>query len=183
MTITVSYDPVTFGGGTSINNVAYLSADTDGDNIPDTIESSNLTSDDVVQDFAVLVTDTGIGAAPGTNDGGDDDGAGNGIQTVDSAASGGTVLFDFIVENTGNADDSFELSIDPGTFPAGTIFTFLNEAGSVQLTDTNGIGGVDTGVIAQAGTRTMQVSAKLPQGISGDNAGACLLYTSPSPRD
>jgi len=172
MTITVSYDPVTFGGGTSINNVAYLSADTDGDNIPDTIESSNLTSDDVVQDFAVLVTDTGIGAAPGTNDGGDDDGAGNGIQTVDSAASGGTVLFDFIVENTGNADDSFELSIDPGTFPAGTIFTFLNEAGSVQLTDTNGIGGVDTGVIAQAGTRTMQVSAKLPQGISGDNTGA-----------
>ncbi len=177
MTFTVSYDPVSFGGGNSVDNIAYLTADTDGDSVIDTLESSNLTSDEVLQDFSVEVTDTGVGGANGVNDGGDDDNVQDDVQTVDSAASGGTVLFDFIVENTGNGDDSFELSVDPGTFPAGTVFTFLDDIGSVQLTDTNGAGGVDTGVIAQDATRTMKVSAKLPQGTAGNNGGAGFTAT------
>ncbi len=175
MTFTVSYDPVLFGGGNTIDNIAYLSADTNGDGTVETLENSNLTSDEVVQSFAVSLDDTGV--ANPSNSGGDDDATINDTQTVSSAASGGTVLFDLIVTNNGNGDDTFELTVDPGTFPTGTVFTFLDATGAVQLTDTNGAASVDSGVIAQNGTRTIQVRAKLPQGASGDNGGAGFLAT------
>ncbi|MGQ7845575.1 hypothetical protein ACUNV4_13915 [Granulosicoccus sp. 3-233] len=172
MTFTVSYDRDAFGGGYTIDNVGYVSADTNDSGTSDTLVSSNTTSDVVSQDYAVTLADTGAGASAGVNDGGDDDATVNDDQQVDSAASGGVVFFDLVVSNDGNGDDSFELAAAPGTFPTGTVFTFLDSTGSVQLTDTNGFGGVDSGVIAQSGSRSFRVRAQLPQGVSGDNGGA-----------
>lgn len=172
MTFTVSYDRDTFGGGYVIENVGYVSADTDGSGTADTLVSSNTTSDVVSQDFAVSLDDTGSGDAAGVNDGGDDDASLNDVQLVDSAASGGIVLFDLVISNTGNGDDTFELSADAGSFPTGTVFTFLDDSGSVPLTDTNGFSGVDSGIIAQGSSLAITLRAQLPQGISGDNGGA-----------
>ena len=172
MTFTVAYDPVTYGGGNTIDNVGYVSADTDGDGANDTLFTSNRTSDEVTQAFSLTLSDTGADGAAGVNDGGDDDNAVDGVQTVDSAASGGTVNFNVTVTNTGNGEDTFEITSQIGTFPTGTVFTFVDQATGVALTDTNGVGGVDSGPLAQNESRTFVVRAKLPQGASGDNAGA-----------
>ncbi|ASJ76600.1 beta strand repeat-containing protein [Granulosicoccus antarcticus] len=172
MTFTVSYDRDAFGGGYTVDNVGYVSADTDGNGTADKLVSSNTTSNVVSQDYAVTLSDTGSGDAAGVNDGGDDDATVNDTQVVNTAASGGIVLFDLVVTNDGNGDDTFELAAALGTFPSGTVFTFLDDTGSVQLTDTNGFAGVDSGVIAQSASRTFKVRAKLPQGISGDNGTA-----------
>jgi len=109
LTFTVSYDPVAYGGGNTIYNIAYLTADTDGNGTIDTLESSNRTSDEVVQAHSLTLTDTGVGGGP-ANDGGDDD-------------------------------------------------------------------NMDSGVIAQNGSRTIKVRAKLPQNASGNNGGPGYLAT------
>lgn len=172
MTFTVAYDPVSFDGGSVVNNVGYVSADTDNTAGNDTLFTSNRSSEGITQTYALTFSDTGIGGAANLNDGGDDDDTVDDTQSVDSAASGSTVLFDVVVTNDGNGEDTFELTAAPGTFPTGTVFTFLDEAGTLVLGDTNGLGGVDSGPLARNETRDLTVRAKLPQGASGDNGGA-----------
>ena len=165
MTFTVSYDANALGGGAEIGNVAHLVADINNSGTltaADLVDSSGRASVTVATSYAADITDTD-GAAPADS------------ERVASAASGGTVDFPVVVTNGGNADDSFELSIDTGasnTFPAGTIFSFHDSTGANQLIDFNGAGGVDTGVIASGASRTIRVRARLPQGVSGNNGGA-----------
>ncbi len=170
MTFTVSYDPAALGGGYVIENQGFASGDTDEDNAPDTLTSSNVRQDVVNPSFGVVIADTGIDASPAVNDGGDDDATANDDQFVDQIAAGGTVVFTNVVTNNGNADDIFELAVAPGNFPSGTVFTFFDASGTVQLSDSNG-SGVDTGVIASGASKTIVVKAQLPSSVSGPAAG------------
>lgn len=166
LTFTVSYDPAVLGGGYIIENQGFASGDTDEDGLPDTLTSSNVRQDVVDPDFGVVISDTGTAESPLVNDGGDDDALVNDDQLVDQIAAGGTVIFTSVVSNSGNADDIFEITVDPGNFPAGTVFTLFDSSGNVQLFDSNG-SGVDTGVIAAGGSKTIIIKAQLPTSASG----------------
>lgn len=166
LTFTVEYDPDVLGGGYVIRNQGHAAGDTDLTPGRDSLVSSNVVQNAIVADYDVEIADTGAGSANGVNNGGDDDGAVNDIQLVDSAAAGGTVLFNATITNDGNAVDTFELSVTNGSFPAGTSFVFFNETGVVPLVDTNG-SGVDSGQIASGASRNIVVKAILPAGSAG----------------
>jgi len=175
VTFTVSYDPAALGGGYIIENQGFASGDTDEDGIPDTVSTSNVRQDVINPSFGVVISDTGIAAGAGVNDGGDDDATENDDQFVDQIAAGGMVVFTNIVTNNGNADDIFELTVNPGNFPSGTIFTFFDSSGNVQLSDSNG-SGVDTGVIASGASKNIVVKALVPASASGNAPAPATEY-------
>jgi len=84
-------------------------------------------------------------------------------QTVDAlGTAGGSVKFSQVVYNTGNASDTFNLSVLSNNFPAGTTFNYFAADGVTPLLDTNSDGTVDTGVIAAGASRAIVVQAILP---------------------
>jgi len=167
MTFTVSYDPNVLGGGYQVVNQGHAAGDTDEVAGTDSLVSSNVVQDAIDAVYGVTIADTGAAGAPGANDGGDDDAIANDDQFVDQAATGAVVVFDYVITNNGNAPDIFELSTDPGNFPAGTVFTWYDASGAVQLSDTNG-SGVDSGVLQGLESRTYTLKATLPTSASGD---------------
>ena len=175
ITFTVSYDPIALGGGYVIENQGFASGDTDDDTIPDTLTSSNIRQDVINPSFGVVISDTGLAAGAGVNDGGDDDATVNDDQFVDVIAAGGIVVFTTNVTNNGNADDIFEMSVNPGNFPVGTVFTFFDSSGTVQLSDSNG-SGIDTGVLASGASTAIVVKAQLPASASGDAQAPATEY-------
>ncbi|HLJ86994.1 MAG TPA: hypothetical protein VKZ53_09220, partial [Candidatus Angelobacter sp.] len=92
-TATISYND---GSGTTVNG------------------SSNGYNFTVRQSASVTISDTGVAAN-------DNDGTINGIDTINSAAQGATVIFTDVVTNTGNGTDTFNITIPSNTFPAGTV--------------------------------------------------------------
>jgi uncharacterized repeat protein (TIGR01451 family) len=82
--------------------------------------------------------------------------------TVPSGSQGQTVSFTNTVTNTGNATDSFNITLTNSTFPAGTTFQFFKPDGVTPLTSTNADGIPDTGPVAAAGTYNVVVKATLP---------------------
>lgn len=183
LTFTVSYDAAVLGAGEKIENIAHVTGDTDDNPATnDGVAPSTKTTDTVPQSYAVTVTDTGANAGPGVNDGGDDDTA-NDSQLVDTAQAGELVLFTHIVTNTGNGTDTFELTVDNITnFPLGTSFTIWNETGTVQLLNTNGEGGVDTGPMDAGDVMRFRVQAQLPPN-GGGAANASYDITATSSAD
>ncbi|MDY6948282.1 MAG: hypothetical protein SXG53_21450 [Pseudomonadota bacterium] len=87
--------------------------------------------------------------------------------TVASAAQGGTVLFTNGVVNTGNGQDTFNLTLTNDAFPSGTTFQLFKADGVTPLLDSNGDGIPDTGPMAAAATLNVVVKATLPSGASG----------------
>ncbi|PWQ98795.1 beta strand repeat-containing protein [Leucothrix arctica] len=173
VTYTVQYNPDDLLADDEVENTFYaFYEEDDGDPTTDDTVTvpSNTTVDVIPQTYGVEIEDTGDAAA---TDGADDDGAENDIQHVTSAATGSVVLFTHEVTNDGNGDDIFNLDIDPGTFPTGTVFTFWDATGTVQLTDTDNDGIPDTGVIGpdQLDPTTIVVKADLPAGVDGTAAG------------
>lgn len=174
---TVAYDPLTFNNdsnpgsaGDIIANTGHILADVDGDpSTPAETVPSNPTQTEIPQEFGLSADDTGAGALPGTNDGGDDDATLNDIQTVDEAADGSTVLFPVTVTNNGTGPDTLDLSVNPGDFPPGTTFTFWSPDGTVPLVDTNGEAGPDTGMLDAGESATVMVKANLPSNAPTDN--------------
>ena len=88
-------------------------------------------------------------------------------QTVASAPQGSTVSFNNVVRNNGNTPDSFDITIVPGTYPAGTTYQLFKSDGVTPLLDTNGNGIPDTGVIASGATFTVVMKITLPTVASG----------------
>ncbi len=158
LTVVVGYAPGTFAGGHTFRNVGYASGDTDTAAGNDSLVASGLVSDTIASAYGVRVDDTGDNAADAINDGQDDD-ASNDDQYVSSAAAGGIVLFTAVVTNVGNSDDVFDLTLNPGDFPVGTVFTFHDEATGLALA--NGAG-ASTGTIAPGDTQRIEVRAALP---------------------
>lgn len=184
VSMVVEYDPATFNNnavagsaGDIIKNTAWLQANLDGN--PGTTENpiaSNPTQTVLPQKYDVDANDTDENLNDTVNDGKDDDGD-NDTQYVTQAPIGSAVQFLVDVTNDGSGTDTFELLIARGDFPVGTTFTIWNEAGTVQITDTNNEGGVDTGPLAAGATKTFMVKAQLPSTTSGDNSGAGFTAT------
>jgi uncharacterized repeat protein (TIGR01451 family) len=179
VTYTVQYQP-TWTAGADVNNT-FMSFDdpnddgdpadsTSGPNPGDTVPS-NTTNDTIPQTYGVNALDTNTGAALGNNDGGDDDaGTSNDSQYVDVAPTGAEVLFKHVITNNGNGDDTFNVGVTSDAtdgFPPGTVFTYWDSTGTVQLTDTDNDGFPDTGVLGTGASETIMVKANLPAGASG----------------
>ena len=173
-----SYLP-SWTAGSDIDNtfVAFDDPDNDGDPADSSTSAlipSNTTNDVIPQTYGVDALDTGTGSSPGVNDGGDDDAVAD-TQYVDVAPTGADVLFQHIITNNGNGDDTFNLDIanNPATdgFPAGTTFTFWDSTGTVQLTDSDNDGIPDTGVLGTGESETIMVKAKLPAGSADAPSG------------
>ena len=176
---TVSYDPALVSGGTRISNIAYITADVDGDGVADAPISTNQVNDTIGNIALVTITDTAENTGGDSINDGQDDDAANDVQLVDQASAGERVIFRNLVANNGNADDILELSISNTSFPAGTVFTFWNEAITVQLGDSNGAFGVDAGLIPVGSSETITVIAQLPASINGPgNYDAVVTVTS-----
>lgn len=138
-----------------IRNIAIINGDVDESGTPDGDVESNETLDIVPPYYGVVITDTGVGALAGVNDGGDDDAA-NDIQYVDQADGGETILFRHVVTNLGNVIDAFNIAVEGGRradggtpgvdpFPLGTTFQLLHADGFTPLLDTDSDGVPDTG--------------------------------------
>ena len=172
VTFTVEYDPATFNNNTIpgsagdiVRNKAWVEADLNGDGTLDDPIPSNPTQTVLPQVYALDTADTGTA-------GEDDDTTLNNTQLVDNAPAGGVVEFLVDVTNNGSGPDTLELSVTNGTvingipnaplFPDGTTFTIWNAAGTVQLVDTNGETGPDTGLLPAGDTRQVMVKAVLP---------------------
>ena len=176
---TVSYDPALVSGGTRISNIAYITADVDGDGVADAPISTNQVNDTIGNIALVTITDTAENTGGDSINDGQDDDAANDVQLVDQASAGERVIFRNLVANNGNADDILELSISNTSFPAGTVFTFSNEDDTVQLGDSNGAFGVDAGLIPVGSSETITVIAQLPASINGPgNYDAVVTVTS-----
>ena len=176
---TVSYDPALVSGGTRISNIAYITADVDGDGVADTLIPTNQANVRIGNIALVTITDTAENTGGDSINDGQDDDAANDVQLVDQASAGERVIFRNLVANNGNADDILELSISNTSFPAGTVFTFWNEAITVQLGDSNGAFGVDAGLIPVGSSETITVIAQLPASINGPgNYDAVVTVTS-----
>ena len=176
---TVSYDPALVSGGTRISNIAYITADVDGDGVADTLIPTNQANVRIGNIALVTITDTAENTGGDSINDGQDDDAANDVQLVDQASAGERVIFRNLVANNGNADDILELSISNTSFPAGTVFTFWNEAITVQLGDANGACGVDAGLIPGGSSETITAIEQLPASINGPgNYDAVVTVTS-----
>ncbi|MFM6986956.1 MAG: beta strand repeat-containing protein [Hydrogenophaga sp.] len=67
-----------------------------------------------------------------------------------------------VITNTGNASDTFNLSVAPGNFPTGTTFSWFAEDGNTPLLDTNSDGTVDTGAVADGAVKTVILQVFVP---------------------
>lgn len=90
-----------------------------------------------------------------------------GNSTVANANPGSTVSFTNLLSNTGNGTDTFNISLSPGTFPAGTSFVLYKSDGATPLVDTDGDGVPDTGPLTAGGTYNVVVKAVLPASATG----------------
>ncbi|WP_022950685.1 beta strand repeat-containing protein [Leucothrix mucor] len=140
---------------------------------PATLEvSSNTTHDVLPQYYAVDANDDGRGTGTAStgidaNNGVDDSVATtDDTQYVASVPTGAEVLYTHVISNEGNGDDVFNLEVTNTDFPSGTVFTFWDATGTVQVTDTDNDGIPDTGVLAIGGKETILIKAKLPSGVA-----------------
>lgn len=114
------------------------------------------------------------GSESDPTDGADNQGGTSDAFIVDSASRGAAVLFDNIIRNTGNTDDTFEITIDDGsnTFPPGTGLQLLQSDGFTPLMDTNNDGTVDTGILSPGESYKVVLRAVLPANVTGNNGGS-----------
>ncbi len=96
------------------------------------------------------------------------------------AAPGSTVSFTNTVTNTGNGSDTFNITLSPGNFPAGTTFQLFKSDGVTPLVDTNSDGTVDTGPLAAAATYNVILKATLPPNATNTGAPFIVVKTATS---
>lgn len=88
-------------------------------------------------------------------------------QTVASALQGSTVLFTNTLTNLGNGTDTFDITFNNLSFPAGTSFQLLQSDGVTPLNDSNGNTTPDTGPLAAGASRTVVLRVTLPPSATG----------------
>ena len=96
------------------------------------------------------------------------------------AAPGSTVSFANTVTNTGNGSDTFNMTLSPGNFPAGTTFQLYKSDGATPLVDTNADGTVDTGPLAAGATYNVILKATLPPNATNTGAPFIVAKTATS---
>ncbi len=98
--------------------------------------------------------------------------------TVASATQGGVVSFTDYVWNTGNGEDSFDLTLGSSSFPTGTAIALFKADGVTPLLDTNGNGIPDTGNLDPNTNTPIVIKATLPPSATGSNYAVTLTATS-----
>jgi len=104
-------------------------------------------------------------------------------QLIISAPQGGVLNFTNMVQNTGNAVDSFDITLNNLSFPIGTTFTLYQSDGNTPLVDTTGNGIPDTGPLNPGQTYNVIVRTALPAGASGDLVNYTVEKTATSDND
>lgn len=99
--------PATAPAGTSYPNSATVSYN---DGTANQTTTSNTTNNTAASRYSVAIGGTGTSAVDGAD-----------TQTIATATSGSTVTFNSTLQNTGNAPDSFTLSLGPSTIGTCTI--------------------------------------------------------------
>lgn len=97
----------------------------------------------------------------------DQDGAVNDVVSQGPAAQGAVLRYDNRLTNTGNAADTFNVTVTNTSYPAGTSFVLLQADGVTPLTDTDRDGVPDTGPIAPGASTSVFLKITLPSGASG----------------
>ncbi len=88
-------------------------------------------------------------------------------EVVASKPAGGVAQFVNTITNQGNGTDTFNLTLEGSTFPAGTTFSLWNETGTVPLSDNNSDGTIDTSVLTAGVSLKIMVKAELPANAEG----------------
>lgn len=141
-----------------INNTSILEYE-DGSRTLIGPEPTNTVPFTVDPTHAVSISDNGSTT--------DDDGSVNDIVTETSAPQGGAANFDNVVENNGNATDTYNIILSGSTFPAGTTFQLYQSDEANPLIDTNGDSIPDTGSIAASSSAQVVVRAIVPPNAVG----------------
>ena len=154
-------------------NIAEFSYNNGTSNIP--ASQTNQVPFEVIQQLGVVANgSTSLNNSDADNLGGTKD-----AFIVATASKGATVSFDNIIRNTGNADDTFDITIDEAssTYPTGTVFQLFQSDGFTPLMDSNNNGIVDTGIMAVGASYKVVLKAVLPSDASGNNGGAGFKVT------
>ncbi|MES2683430.1 MAG: hypothetical protein V4650_07900 [Pseudomonadota bacterium] len=163
---TVSFT-VTIAPGTApgvVPNFAALSYNDGGAGGGATVtDNSNTVNFTVAASASLVLTDDNGGEGSGTDDGAD----ANDVVLENTASQGSAVLFDNVLRNTGTGTDTYELTLEGSTFPAGTTFQLLRGDGVTPLTDSTGNGVPDSGPLAAGAPFHVIVRATLPGGATG----------------
>jgi trimeric autotransporter adhesin len=102
---------------------------------------------------------------------------------ITTAAAGSTVSFANLVTNAGNGFDTFNITLAPGSFPAGTTFQLFKSDGVTPLVDTNGDGIPDTGPLAAGATYNVVLKATLPPSAPTTSTPSSVIKTATSVLD
>lgn len=149
-TNTATYDPLTTANLTAVPATAGTA----------TTNPSAFTVTATASVVAGSATGTAVGSLDGTP--GTPNGTAFDLNTVATITSGGSAKFTQRLFNTGNADDTFNLTTTGSTFPAGSVFTFFAADGVTPLLDTNGDGVEDSGSVAAGGSTTIVMQVTIP---------------------
>lgn len=151
------------GGTLMIENTVAVTADLNGDGNVEPAVLSNTVLDYAAVSYGVSLDDIGGVATANINDGADDDGLHNDTQTVDMAAPGQTIYFALDVTNTGNDEDSFDLTFTSmnGWF-SGAAVHFLETDFATRLSDTNANSLPDTGPLKPSEEKRIIVAVIVP---------------------
>ena len=105
----------------------------------------------------------------------DSDSTQNDVVTIASAAQGGIVWFDNVIHNTGNVDDTYQMSFSGSTFPAGSTVQYYDALNGGLLG-----GGVTGNVPKNVGTYHVWVKVTLPMNVGGGGPYTLLLKATSS---
>ncbi len=141
-----------------INNTAVITYDDGSGSI---VGPGNTNTVPFTVDPTRGVNITDVGSAT------DDDGTANDIVNEATAPQGSTVAFENVIINTGNAPDTFNITISGSTFPGATAFQLYQADGATPLVDTNSDSIPDTGPVPAGGTVRVVLTAILDPGASG----------------
>lgn len=88
--------------------------------------------------------------------------SGNDLLTKPAVSSGGTVVFENYVWNTGTVADRFNLSFNSHNLPTGSVLEFYRADGVTPLFDSNNDSIVDTGTLAAGANLPIVVKVRFP---------------------
>ncbi len=126
--------------------------------------NSNTVSFEILHNTEVVLNGSDIDPVDGTAE----------PSVVAAVAQGNSVYFNNYVWNSGNGEDSFDISIDKAaaSFPPGSVYRVLQSDGMTPLMDSSGNGIPDTGPLPSGEFYKVVVQVVPPASTEGDNGGA-----------
>ncbi|RNF85487.1 DUF11 domain-containing protein [Lysobacter psychrotolerans] len=143
------------------NNAADYSPESCSDPLVCANATTNIATFDVLATYGVVAVDTsGVVAVDDVED--NPSMASPNLVVEPTVVAGGSVAFTTYVANTGNASDTFNITLGSSNFPVGTTFSLFKADGVTPVLDTNGDGISDTGPLAAGVEGIVVVRANVP---------------------